>query len=698
VEYNNMHRLPHLRFSIRSGCGLLAALLLVISHVALGAVEPSDTVAINAVGRGTLLVRAADDQPLHAAPLVDTAVEMHITGLIARVSVRQTFSNTSSEWQNGVYVFPLPERAAVDTLKLEVGARILEGQIKERAQARQIYETARAAGVKASLVEQQRPNLFTNSVANIGPGERVTVHIEYQQSITYDAPWFALRFPMTVGVRYIPGNQAVGGVDGGGWAVNTTQVPDASHITPPMTLAGAGHDNPVSLDITLTAGIALASIESPYHALKQQEVQPRVYHLELAQGVAPADRDFELRWKAAPGTMPSAALFSESHDDARYGLLMVMPPAASAAKAIAAAREIVYVIDTSGSMSGTSLEQARAALLFALEHLQADDRFNIIQFNSVVEKFSDTALPASADNLARARDYVQGLESTGGTEMAAALNAVLDGSEQNGRLRQVVFMTDGSVGNESELLNIIDQRLGASRLSTVGIGAAPNSYFMREAAANGRGTFTYIGAVQEVEEKMRALFEKLEFPVLTDIHIEGGDAQLEMWPKRIRDLYVNEPLMVSVRQDKALDSMRLRGTLVGKPWQVTVPLTLGANARGLDIEWARQKIAALEQSATRGAESDAIQGQITELGLRHHIVTAHTSLVAVDVTPTRPADQASHDANVPNKMPAGWTMTPPQASLPQTATPMALQWLAALGLGVLSFIARRMGRARSARA
>ena len=197
---------------------------------------------------------------------------------------------------------------------------------------------------------------------------------------------------------------------------------------------------------------------------------------------------------------------------------------------------------------------------------------------------------------------------------------------------------------------------------------------------------------------MRALFEKLEFPVLTDIHIDGAGKQLEMWPNRIRDLYVNEPLMVSVRQDSALDAMRLRGTLAGQPWSVTVPLTLGANARGLDIEWARQKIAALEQSATRGADSAAIKQQVTALGLRHHIVTTHTSLVAVDVTPSRPTEQSSHDAAVPDKMPSGWTMAVPQASLPQTATPMAMQWLTALGLGLLSLIARVLGPRTSARA
>ncbi len=647
-------------------------------------------VSINDVERGSLLVRAAEGEALKPAPLLDTAVDMNINAMIARVKVRQTFTYHGSDWVHGIYVFPLPENAAVDRLRMQVGERIIEGRIEARAQARKTFESARKAGRKATLVEQQRDNLFTTSVANIGPGDTVVVEIEYQHTLAYNDGWFSLRFPLTVGVRYIPGHAPVAGFDGGGWSYNTNQVADASSITPPMSTAGEGHDNPVSITIELNAGMPLKNIESSYHTITQRVLGGDRYRVELDHGTVPADRDFELRYRPAPEHAPRAAFFRQDVGDDSYGLLVLVPPEAAWARRSATPRELVLVIDTSGSMHGNSINQAREALLFGLDRLHSGDSFNIVQFNSVTSRFQPASVPATAAHIAAARAYVRHLSADGGTEMAAALNAVLDADETHQRLRQVVFITDGSVGNEAALFRIIDERLGASRLFTVGIGSAPNSHFMSEAAHIGRGTFTYIGDLGEVQDKMSALFKKLEFPVLGDIRLDGGADRLESWPDPLRDLYVDEPLLVSLRLG-GQDAISLSGTLAGKPWSTRVPVAGGGNAEGLDVAWARAKIASLERSLARGADRDQVRAAITTLGLDHHLVTRHTSLVAVDVTPSRPEHGAARDAAVPNKMPAGWAMAVPAARLPQTATPLLLYIWLGFGSALAALLARRRG-------
>ena len=668
----------------------LLVLLLFVGLRAVAAAPPEmvPVHSLDEVQRGSLLFEAdsGGERRLLLAPTVDTDVTMDITAMVARVRVRQTFTNPSDHWVNGVYVFPLPETAAVDHMKLVIGKRVIEGEIRRRAEARRIYEQARKSGRKASLIEQQRPNLFTNRVANIGPGESVTVEIAYQQSVSYRDERFSIRFPLTLAVRYIPGTPKIGGFDGGGWALNTDQVPDASQITPPMTAAGEGHPNPVRITVNLDAGMALNRITSSYHPVKWVETRPHHYRVTLAKGPVPADRDFELVWTPEPGKAPRAALFVQARQDADYALLMLMPPEIAWARQAALSREMIFVIDTSGSMAGTSIRQAREALKLGLDRLKAGDRFNIIEFNSVTRLFAPSAVEATPQNLSRARRFVDGLVANGGTEMAGALQAALKDQQDDGRVRQVVFLTDGSVGNEAALFRIIDDRLGRSRLFTVGIGSAPNAYFMREAATLGKGTFTYIGDIGEVREKMDRLFEKLEFPVLSDIRLRwGSGAEADYWPRPVPDLYLHEPLIVSFRLDHSEHELHLSGRMNGQAWQTTLPVDRGGQARGLDVLWARNKIHSLEQQKSRGASPEKIRQAITELGLRHHIVTAHTSLVAVDKTPSRPADTPSRDAAVPNKMPHGWAMRAPGGRLPQTATAAPLHLLLGLLLLGLAF-------------
>src|SRR5262245_11555644 len=548
-----------MRIGLVSG---LVAMLAVVVVSSSGAQESPPRVT-----HGSLLVKTHVAGPPDEVPAVRTEVRMRITGPIAQVAVTQEFLNPTAGWLEGVYVFPLPEGAAVDAMRLQVGARVIEGQIREREEARQTYRQAQQSGKKASLLEQDRPNVFTMSVANVGPSEAVVVDIEYQEVVRYDRGEFRVRFPMVVGPRYIPGTTPVAGATGTGWGTNTTAVPDAERITPPVRHPSEASTSAVALTVDLDAGFALRRLVSPYHAIVTTPLSATRHSITLIDEAVPADRDFELVWAPDPGKRPAVAVFTEWHGGQPYALVMLLPPAGANAEGSRLPREVIFVIDTSGSMAGASIQQARLALEEALAALAPGDRFNVIQFNSRTERLFPASVPAELAAVERARQWVQGLQANGGTEMLPALRAALEGADETGVVRQVVFVTDGLVGNEDQLFAYLSRSLGRSRLFTIGIGAAPNGHFMTKAAQLGRGTYTYIGNPSEVGEKMGALFRKLESPVLTDLQVTWSSADVEAWPARLPDLYAGEPVVLVARLGAAGgDELRVSGKQGDRDW------------------------------------------------------------------------------------------------------------------------------------
>ena len=601
---------------------------------------------------GTLLVRTSEHDQFRPIPMLFTEVEIKVTGLIARSAVTQHFKNPTDKWLEGTYVFPLPDTAAVDELSMKIGERIIVGEIEERAQAKKIYEKAKSEGKKATLVEQERPNIFTTSVANIGPGETIQITIEYQEVLRYDAGGFELRFPTVVGPRYIPGTRKITKFSGTGWAHNTDEVADASRVTPPVAHPTDGPINPVRIRAHINAGFPV-NVQSPSHAVRTREDSAGTM-VTLAEKVVPADSDFVLEWRPKVGDAPDAALFSDVFDGQTYALLMVMPPEKPKAKAQRLPREAIYVIDTSGSMDGSSINQAKAALQLALARLAPEDSFNVIEFNSHAIQLFDSSQPATPRNIRTAVDYVKNLHAEGGTEMMPALTLALGQSTTTGKVRQVIFVTDGSVGNEMALLDYIKRHLKRSRLFTVGIGSAPNGYFMRKAAEYGQGSFTYIGKISEVKTKMGELFAKLENPVLTRIRIDWKGRPVEHYPKYIPDLYLSEPVVIAARLPNLGGSAEITGWLDGKPWAVDFKLDGGRSHSGIDRLFAQRKIEFLTLSLSEGVARDTVRKAIVELGLTHHLVTKHTSLVAVEHVASRPQNEQLDSSAVPTNLPKGW--------------------------------------------
>lgn len=628
-------------------------LLMVLTVIALQSASANGT-KLQDVQTGSLLMRMSEGYV--TATLLNTDVNIEVNGLVARVSVMQEFKNDGDEWVEGIYVFPLPDQAAVDQMRLYIGERFIEGEIREKEQARKEYEQAKQAGKKTSLVEQQRANLFTTSVANIGPGETVIVEIEYLEDVRYDDGTFSLRFPLTLTPRYIPG-PALPDRQGSGWSSDTTQVEDASQITPPMVGASKGHR--VSLQARVNAGMPLEIIASRYHPVNVSEVSGE-YMINLAAGRVVMDHDFEMLWRPVPSSTPRAMAFTETINDEPHYLLMVVPPNTNDTGETPAAhipREMIFIIDTSGSMHGVSIQQAKKALQRALNGLRPGDQFNVIEFNSHANALFAHSVAADTGNIAAARNFVGRLRANGGTEMASALRLALRTPPAEPYLRQIVFITDGAVGNEEGLFELIAKRLGPARLFTVGIGSAPNSWFMRKAAETGRGTFTTISALHEVGEKMDRLFRKLENPQVTNIDLQWPSGTIvDSYPSVVPDLYLGEPISVRVKASGAFrrgDAIRITGDSIAGAWARDLQLNINTQSAGVAALWARARIADLSDKERRGADPVEIRTAIVETALAHHLVSKHTSLVAVDKTPVRPSGDPLASEQVPNLMPYG---------------------------------------------
>ncbi len=645
---------------------------------------------------------------VRVVPLLGTDIKVQVSGLIARYAVTHRFRNPTARWTEAIYTYPLPPDSAVDRLRMTVGGRVTEGVIKERAEARRLYTAAKSMGRRASLVEQQRPNIFTTAVANLGPGEEVTVAIEFQERLAFRDGQFTLRLPLVVGPRYIPGQaHPVNFAGGAGWARDTDVVPDASKITPPLREADAGKGNPVTLQVAIAAGFDIGKVTSPGHDITVTRPEDGRAVVRLNGDAVPADRDFVLRWAPAEaGAGPQAGFFWEKTAGDTYGLLMLMPPVSGGAGLALPrpARDVTFVLDTSGSMKGVSLTQAKEALAMALDRLTLADRFRVIRFASGYSDLTPLPVAADAAAVARAQVYVRGLQAEGGTEIVNAVTAALAGvhgpAEDTGqgtrsRLKQIVLITDGAIGDEDRLLSLINGRIGDARLFTVGIGSAPNGFLMTRAARAGRGSYTFIQAAGEIKERMAELFLKLERPALTDVALtwpQGGVHSVEVWPRPLPDLYAGEPLVALMKLNGAGPEMKVSGRLGGRFWEQSVTITGGAPAPGVASLWGREKIRQLMANMRTASlhlepkDADAarveIRREIVDTALALGLVSKFTSLVAVDLetAPSRPAGTPLAAAQVPVNLPAGWdrgglegTPAAPVPSLQKTmapATPM----------------------------
>ncbi|MBL8789215.1 MAG: marine proteobacterial sortase target protein [Rhizobiales bacterium] len=714
-------------------------LLLVLAVTAFigtaGAAQLAAFVTPNEMKSGSLLLKSKEGKFLEA-PRLGADYTVTVSGPTGRTILTQRFTNPANGWVEGVYVFPLPETAAVDTLKIVSGNRVIVGEVREKQEAKVIYEEAKRAGQTASLLEQERPNIFTNSVANIGPHETVVVQIEYQETIRQSQGTYSLRLPLVVAPRYNPA-PIVQTVDfrsnGYGIAVNDP-VPDRDRISAPvLDPAKNAPVNPVTISVDLSAGFALDEVTSHHHTVKVETIDDTHRKLTLDTGSIPADRDFELTW-TAKGAAPQVGLFQEAVHGKTYLLASVVPPSVAPTGPVKP-RETIFVIDNSGSMDGPSMQQAKDALLQGLDTLKPQDRFNIVRFDDTMDVLFNDAVSANKEYLDQARAFVSALQANGGTEMVPALKAALIDSRPNdaSSLRQVVFITDGAIGNEQELFATIGQGRGRSRIFMVGIGSAPNTYLMTRAAEMGRGTFTLISEVDQVKARMEDLFNKIGQPVVTGLSatLDGSEAALS--PAQLPDLYRGEPVLVMAEAGQLKGTLKVEGMIGETPWSVSLPASAAAQGKGISKLWAHRKVAEIETAATLNQiGTEEANRQVLAVALAHQIVSSQTSLIAVDKSPKRPANMPLTRADVPLNLPAGWNFekvfgkevpaplppaprqrdaaadpfmqlavaeapasasAPQQVTLPQTATPAGLLAVVAALLAMIALAFRLLAMA-----
>src|SRR6185312_14048288 len=545
-----------------------------------------------------------DSSPAIPAPVLGATVEVKVTGIIARTKVTQIFKNVSNDWVEGIYIFPLPAEAAVDTLRMKVGNRTILGAIQTKEKARQTYAAAKQQGVKASLVEQQRPDVFTTAVAHIGPGETVEVAIELQQVVRWEGGRFNIRFPMVVA----PHPEA-------GAASGRRRL-----WLPPVLRRGSAPINPFAFHADLNPGFPLAKIESPSHAITVAKGKRFQYAVDLTQGIAPADSDLVLEWTPAVGSEPRAVYYSEEVNGERYSLLMVMPPDAPGIAASRLPRETIFIIDTSGSMSGPSIDQARQALLFGLSMLQPGDWFNVIRFSSEATSVFPESVPASPAALDQARRFITGLNAAGGTSLLPALQIAFHKPAPAGLVPQVIFATDGELYDETQVVRFLGTNLGRRRLFPIAIGSSPKVALLSRLALLGRGSFTAINSTGSVATTMGALFSQLASPMLQGIDVQWSDPAAESWPARVPDLYLGDPLVVTAKSASDAGPVSVSGHH-GDPgktaWQDSFPTAADVKGAGIDKLWARKKIEALTASLQDGASPTEVHQAIADLGVRH---------------------------------------------------------------------------------
>lgn len=646
------------------------------------------------------------------APQLESQLELKVSGLLAQATLQQRFHNPGPDWVEAEYLLPLPHDAAVTRMELRIGERVIRGAIRERAEARKVYDAARRAGKRSALLEQQRPHLFTTRVANIPPGEEISVAVHMVLPVSYDNGEFSLRFPTTVTAPYIPGfahppanrDSTVPAwlpLEGSGWALATAAVPDAPLVTAPQIAPGgsvARPENPLTLVVDLRPGVPLAEVSARYHQLSIDR-RDQGFSLAFADGSVEMDRDLVLSWRPRESHRPQAAVFQQQVAGERYAMLMLVPPVADA-PVPARRRELVLVLDVSGSMQGAPIRQAKQAVAFALDTLKPDDYFNLVVFNDRHRLLFDRSRRADVSALDEARRFLAKLDADRGTQMLPALTAALTlvppESEHEGAppLRQLIFVTDGAVGNEQEIMAQLDRHGGDARLFTVGIGSAPNSYFMHEAARSGRGTAVFIGQAAEVATQMRQLFAAIEQPMVSDLQVHWPVSG-EAYPSPVPDLYAGQPLIQLVRlSEPAVDGdIRISGRFGTRHWERHLALPAQGDDAGVAATWARRKLDGMLRELRRGVPRDEVRSRALPLALSFSLASPFTSFVAVEEEPRRPQGAFPLGQKVANVRPEG--QAAPRFAFAQGATSGPLQLLVASVCLFLALLALAISGRRS---
>jgi len=585
-------------------------------------------------GTGSMLARFPDDivpgtgnQREIPLPLKHTAVDAVINGYISTVNVTQQFENPFSEKIEAVYLFPLPEKAAISEFVMVIGERRIRGILREKEEAEAIYDAARAQGYQASLLTQHRPNMFEQKVANIEPGKAIDVNITYFHTLAYNDGWYSFVFPTVVGPRYNPPGSADAIEPVARGSISPVANTTVEYLRPNERSA---HD--ISINVQINAGVKIEELKSTHEIVASRDTENSAT-VTLANVTMIPNRDFILDFQVAGDTIKSNLLtYMDPQTNQGYFTLMMYPPA-SLSSLQRQPMEMVFVLDCSGSMSGTPLDQAKSAVNAALDNLQEGDTFQIIRFSDNASHFGATPVPATAHNIQRARNFLRNLNSMGGTQMIEGIRAALDFPHDPSRLRFVSFMTDGYIGNDRDIIAAVHERIGNARIFSFGVGSSVNRYLMERMANVGRGAVAYLGPNDSASDIMTSFFDRISHPALTDVDIDwGGMAVSDVYPAKLPDMFVGRPVIVTGKYFGAASDISVSGTTGNQDHRIGISAdTTGSGNASLTKIWARLRIAELSDRQTweRNLYGE-LEAAIRTTALKYQLMSDYTSFVAVD--------------------------------------------------------------------
>jgi Ca-activated chloride channel family protein len=603
-------------------------------------------------GEGRLMAKRDDKGAVKMipVPLKHTDVKASVIGYIASVDVQQQYQNPYNEKIEAVYVFPLPQNAAVNEFIMTVGERKIRGIIREREEATKIYQEAKAQGYVASLLTQERPNVFTQSVANIAPGKRIDIDIRYFNTLDYRDGAYEFVFPMVVGPRFNPPGyyDGIGAVPRG--ARDTSrQKTEVQYLAPDER---SGHD--IALTVDVDPGVEIEHIDSRNHRVSSQKVSGTRTRITLDPADHIPNRDFVLRYEVAGKTIKPAVMAQRSGNGG-YFTLMLFPPS-QLTDLPRQPLEFVFTIDVSGSQDGLPLEQEKAATRYALTHMGPEDTFQVVRFGNTARKLFDTPQPTDADHVRKGLRFVDSLNANEGTMLIDGVHASLLFPHDPTRTRYVAFLTDGYIGNDTEAIAEVGKCLGPARLFSFGVGQSTNRYLLDGMARMGRGAVAYLGLHDSADKIMGQYFGRISHPALSDISIAWNGTNVhDVFPRHVPDLYVGRPVVISGRFDGEMPrSMKVKGTVGGREVAMDVPVTVSdssVNKKALPAVWARMKIADLaDQAAIEGGID--LPGQVRQIATEYNLMSAYTAFVAVD-SMTRTSGDHGVSVAVPVNVPEG---------------------------------------------
>lgn len=593
---------------------------------------------------GSLFARRGTDF-VGQFPLKHTNVKAEVSGYLASTIVTQSFTNPFTEVIEAVYTFPLPGDGAINDFVMQIGERRIRGIVRPREEAEHIYAEARSRGHTASLMTQERPNIFTQSVANIEVGGAVDIEVTYFQTLGFEDGRYTYYFPMVVGPRYIagtPDKEAAAGesptgnpdetpVGGQGTSPDTDRVDDASKITPPLLPEGmrSGHDISLTLDIDAGLAIDPDTLESIFHKVHVEHIDDTRIAVALTDEDAILNRDFVFNW-GFDNDETVGGVIAHNSGNGGYFTLMLQPQLDPADKDVTP-REVTFLVDVSGSMRGVPMDASKDVIRRSLDTLRPDDKFNIVYFASGNGQVFDEPAPNTPENIEKAKEFLKKTRAGGGTKMLEGLQRALDAEHDPACLQMYVFLTDGMIGGEAEIHRLCKEYSDRARFFAFGIHSSPNRHLIDGIGEHGRGKVHYCYTNRDKQMGKRAakaFYSMIDSPVLCDIDIDWNGLPVKDVYGDANDLFAGQPIQLTGRYEGSSEGTIYINGRVGANY-ITIPVHVTLPAREerhecLGAVWARTRISHLEKGLLSNPDD------ITNLAVEFNLMSKFTSFVAVD--------------------------------------------------------------------